>query len=302
MIAIDLDGTLLNERGRISEANLAAISRAREAGVLIVPCTGRAWRESRAVLEPLRTTPRPETSTDATLPGTSGVTQNPGVFVTGAVIADLDSGQPCDMAVIEPNLVHELVRFLENLPEAVLVCRESALCGHDYLVTGNGSLTPNTQWWFESTGATVHFQKSVTPDDLHHTLRVGIVGNGDRVAHVLAQIRQAFQGRVLAHSFEAVQVPDPGQGMHVLEAFAAGVDKWRGIRLIADHLGIESSQIAAVGDQINDVAMLHAAGCGIAMGNAIDAAKDAADHLTRDCNDDGVAHAINKLLDGQWGA
>ena len=69
----------------------------------------------------------------------------------------------------------ELTNFLFDMPEAVLVFRDANLVGHDYLVTGKGSLTANTEWWFQATGANVHFQRDLTLDDLHHTLRVGIV-------------------------------------------------------------------------------------------------------------------------------
>lgn len=281
MIAIDLDGTLLGRRGRASQANLQALARAQDAGVMVVPCTGRAWRESQAVLAKL-------------------TTSGPGVFVTGAVVGDIQTGQSLDMAAIEPNLAMELVRYLENQPEAVLVCRESQLCGHDYLVTGQGSLSPNTQWWFEATGATVHFQKNLTPDDLHHTLRVGIVADSDRVPPVCRQIESAFADRVLTHSFPAVQLPDPSRSVHVLEVFAAGVDKWRGLQWIARERGIEPHQIAAIGDQINDVAMIQNAGCGVAMANAIEPVKAVADYVTLDCEQDGVAHAIDQLLAQRW--
>ena len=280
LIAIDLDGTLLNRRGRISDENLAAIVRAQEAGITVVPCTGRAWRESREVLESLPLT-------------------GPGVFVTGAVVGDIATGNLRDVAVIEPNLAHELVRFLEDQPEAVLVCREHQLCGHDYLVTGRGELTPNTQWWFERTGVTVHFQESVVADDLHHTLRVGVVADGRRMMALTNQLREAFYERILVHSFEAVKIPTLPEGIHVLEAFAAGVDKWRGLQLIADDLGVATENIAGIGDGINDVAMLRAAGCGIAMENATEEAKLASNYVTRDCDQHGVAYALDRLLTGR---
>ena len=134
---------------------------------MVVPCTGRAWRESRAVLAPMRG-------------------MDFGVFVTGAVVGEIPSGKSLDIAMIEPHLALELVRFMEHLPEAVLVFREASLCGYDYLVTGHGSLPPATRWWFESTESTVHYQRTVTVEDLRHTLRVGVVaaaktgGSADR--------------------------------------------------------------------------------------------------------------------------
>ena len=282
MLAIDLDGTLLDRRGEISAENLAAVVAAQDAGMMIVPCTGRAWRESRSVLEPLG---RIEL----------------GVFVTGAVVGEIPTGKSLDIAMIEPHLALALVRFMEHLPEAVLVFREANLCGHDYLVTGHGSLPPATRWWFEATESTVHYQRNVTVEDLRHTLRVGVVAAAQRVTPLTAELRQAFGEQVLVQSFEAIQAVEPDQEVHILEVFAAGVDKWRGLDWIAYQKQIKPHQIVAIGDQINDLAMLRAAGCSIAMGNAVDAVKEAAHHVTLDCDEHGVAHAIRLLLDGQWG-
>jgi Cof subfamily protein (haloacid dehalogenase superfamily) len=282
MRTIDLDGTLLGRRGRISAENLAAVAAAQEAGWLVVPCTGRAWRESWTVLKPLRNI-------------------DLGVFVTGAVVGEISTGKSLDIAVIEPHMALELVRYLEHLPEAVLVFREASLCGHDYLVTGHGTLPPATLWWFESTESTVHYQKQVTVEDLHHTLRVGVVAAAKRVVPLTHELRDRFKEKVLVQSVEAIQAADPGQEVHILEVFAAGVDKWRGIEWIAGERGIEPSQIVAIGDQINDLAMLQAAGCSIAMGNAVDAVKRSARYVTLDCDEHGVAHAIRMVLDGKWG-
>lgn len=282
MIAIDLDGTLLNRDGRISQENNAAIVQAQQAGVMVVPCTGRAWRESKSILD------------TAPLDGL-------GVFVGGAVVGDINTGKSLDFAVIEPHLVEELVLFLSELPEAVLVFREAQQCGHDYLVTGRGSLTPATQWWFETTGATVHFQRTVTADDLHHALRVGIVAEGNRVPPLSEKLREAFGQRVLIQHFQAVNTPDPDQCVYILEIFAAGVDKWRGLEWIADRLSLASADIAAIGDEINDVAMLKSAGCGIAMANAVTMTKEVADYTTLGCDEHGVAYAIEQLLAGRWG-
>lgn len=281
MFGIDIDGTLLDGYSRVSQANIAAVARAQAAGVLVVPCTGRAWRESRHVIEKL-----------------DGLSV--GVFVGGAVVNRIVDGQSLDLAVMEPHVVRQVVQVLCELPEAVLVFRDANLAGHDYLVTGRGSLSPQTQWWFERTGATVRFQERVSDDDLRHTLRVGIVAEGPRVERVSAMLRQALGGQVFLQSFAAVQEATPGRTIHVLEIFAPEVDKWRGLSYVAQQHGIEAQQIAVIGDEINDVAMLRGAGCGIAMGNAVEAVKAAANYVTTSNDADGVACAIDRLLSGQW--
>ncbi len=284
MICIDLDGTLLNSQGSISDSDLRAVEAAVHAGVRVVPCTGRAWCESRHVLRDFPASPRSDT----------------GVFVTGAAVSDLADGRTLDLCVMDPHLVLELVEHLRDLPEAVLVCSDANLTGHDYLVTGNGQVTANTQWWFEMTGTTVRHCTDPSLEDLRHTLRVGLVAAGPRMSQTSRRVSDAFGRRVAVHHFEAVQKPDPDQTVHILEVFPAGVDKWRGLTWLAQKDGIQPGQIVAIGDELNDVAMLEQAGCGVAMANATEAAVCAANRMTRSCDDGGVAHAIESLLAGRW--
>lgn len=281
LLAIDLDGTLLDPKGNISDANRIAVAQAQAAGIEVVPCTGRGWREARKAIAQLP---------DLTL----------GVFITGAVVADVTSGQSVDLAVIEPHLAFDLVQALADEPEAVLVYREANYAGHEYLVTGGGELGANTTWWFKITNARVHHQRDVTAEDLHHTLRVGMVARTPRLPALVRRIEERFGGDVLMHHFEALHFEDEDQSLHVLEIFATGVDKWRGLSWIAQQRAIEPTQIAAIGDQINDLSMLSGAGCGIAMANAIPAAKASANYITTSNTDHGVAAAIQRLLDGQW--
>ncbi|MCC7193772.1 MAG: HAD-IIB family hydrolase [Phycisphaeraceae bacterium] len=282
LIGIDLDGTLLNRSGRPSPENLAAIRAARDAGAIVVPCTGRAWIESKKALAEL-------------------VSLEIGVFVGGAAVSSIQTGTMLDISTIEPYLAMELVQYLWDLPEAVLAFRDFNSVGHDYLVTGAGSLSANTEWWFQATKARVQFQRDLTPADLHHTLRVGIVATESRMNEVTARLRRDFAGRIVMQSFQAVQMPDPAESVHVLEIFGWGVDKWRGLRWIADQHMIGSSEVAVIGDEVNDLAMMQSAGCAIAMGNAIDAVKAIARHTTRDCDQHGVAHALERLIKGEWG-
>ena len=82
-----------------------------------------------------------------------------------------------------------------------------------------------------------------------------------------------------------------------LEIMPRGVDKAVGLSHLAVHLGLDRSQIMAMGDGGNDAAMLRYAGLGVAMKNASDEAKAAADQVLAYTNDeDGVARAIEAVL------
>ena len=72
------------------------------------------------------------------------------------------------------------------------------------------------------------------------------------------------------------------------------------IKWLADQHGFDAADVAVIGDEINDVAMLEAAGCSVAMGNAIESVKAIAHHVTRGCDESGVAWAIERMLAGEW--
>ena len=80
------------------------------------------------------------------------------------------------------------------------------------------------------------------------------------------------------------------------EATAAGVDKGTGLKRLCDYLKVKPENVMALGDQANDMPMLKYAGLGVAMGNAVDYTKKHADEITADCDHDGVAVAISKIL------
>lgn len=80
------------------------------------------------------------------------------------------------------------------------------------------------------------------------------------------------------------------------EFTAPGIDKANALRKALPQRGINISEVVAFGDGQNDASMLAAAGMGVAMGNAVKEARDAADMITATNNEDGIARALEKLL------
>ena len=283
LLALDLDGTLLQPDHTVAPEEREAIAAAQAAGCLVLPCTGRAWHESADPLKPVE-----------------GLSL--GVFVTGCLVQEIDTGRVVHQAGLAPELAHEVIEHLRDLPEAVLAFRTRHTAGYDFLVTGDGELTDNTAWWFAYTGTLHTALRHPGPEDLTDCVRVGVVSTHAHLAERLGPLREAFGDRITAHSFPGLvrEGTATEDRVEILEVFPAGVSKWTGIRSVADAHGIPDEEIAFVGDQINDLPALRAAGCSVAMGNAVPEAVEAARHRTAGHTEHGVAQAIHKMLDGDW--
>jgi hydroxymethylpyrimidine pyrophosphatase-like HAD family hydrolase len=180
--------------------------------------------------------------------------------------------------------------------------------GHDYVVVsprGEAGLSPVSRWWFEQLRVSVKIVPDLEHDEHpEHTVRVGICGPRRETTAAADEICREFGDQVQFHHFGAV-VPDedpddPDSQVLIFEAFDRLVNKWTAIRWLAEREGIELSRVVAIGNDINDVAMLENAGLSIAMGNSIPEALAAAQRRTLRHDEDGVAHAIRQVLCGEW--
>ena len=85
----------------------------------------------------------------------------------------------------------------------------------------------------------------------------------------------------------------------LFEILPDNVSKDRGLIVVAEHLGIPMAEVIAVGDHFNDISMINAAGLGVAVQSAVDGALAAADYITSSNDEDGVAKVIRKVIDGE---
>jgi 5-amino-6-(5-phospho-D-ribitylamino)uracil phosphatase len=283
LLAIDLDGTLLNRRGEVSRRNREAIATARAAGLEVVIATGRAWIESRHVLEAL---------------GHEGLV----VAAGGSLLCDGVSGRTIDRRSLPHHFVEEITHSLVSHGHKVLILKDAHATGYDYLAVGEGDLDPASRWWFDQLPVKVRFANDLA-DDIHplDSLRAGAVACESRLAPLARSMRDALAGRCCMQHWSAVtETHATGSRTHLLEIFTHNVNKWTMIEACCRQRGVDVQRVAAIGDGLNDVELIANAGVGIAMGNAGDEVMAVADRVTVDHNDDGVAVAIDRLLAGTW--
>ena len=291
LIAVDLDGTMLDGTGGLTDRVIESVSAAAAAGHEVVVCTGRGYRECAWVLD--------------RLPGVRYA-----VVAGGAIITDARTGKSVHRFVMDPGLVAGAVDVVHEFGHAALVLKDSSETGYDYLVlTGEHDhpIDPVTHWWF-SNHEIEHRCGRTTDDDehAHLTVRVGACADDQRCDALADALSVRLGERLTVHSFPAVVAPshvsttDTGGTYHVFEAFDAIAHKWTAIDWLKDRLGIPQEDTCAIGDQINDVTMIRGAGVGVAMQNAVESVRTIADRHTGHHHEFGAAQAIDHLASGRW--
>lgn len=285
-LAIDLDGTLLGPDGRVSQRNIDAVARARDAGITVLICTGRGLAESRRALDAIDQ-------------------RDPVVVAGGSIVADPTTAATLRRATIHTDIVRAATDIFHTHRSPALVLKDPAELDYDYLVLESEHrhpVDPTTRWWFGEHALRVRTGLH-THDDEHpeHTVRVGMCAVGDISAKAARDAERQLGASIVMHDFAAVHPHDhTAEIVHILELFNPDATKWGGIEWICAQRGLDPARTAAIGDEINDLTMIQNAGLSIAMGNAKPLIKQTAHHHTATNADHGVAHAIDNILRGLW--
>ena len=272
MIAIDLDGTLLNPRGEVTPRTVAAVQRVLAKGILVCFATGRNWTESEFVLETVGHYPT-------------------AVFVGGAMVVDTKRRITLHRTIMHPALASEVCGFFENRGHATLALQDTSAAGVDYLVSDGVPMTPPTALWMEVSRAKIRRVANLADYPHEHTIRVGIVAPPDETAKLTPELKKIFGSRIVFHSIAVMSF-----GVDVLEVFDPAVNKWQGLLHVAAANKIDPADIIAIGDDVNDLPMIKNAGLGVAMGNARPELKAAARRIIGPNSEDGLARFLEELV------
>lgn len=276
LLALDVDGTLMNSRNELSAAHRAALHRAHDAGLKISLCTGRALAETRTVLDAI------------------GLDLDAGIFVFGAIITELPGGRTLRRSPIPPALADRLVRFFQahNFPLLILYDPEQAGFGYEFI---HGPRNAEAyEAWMRVTPVPLRRADSWQPGR-YEPVRIGIIDDPEHIADTLAKLRAEFAPGEM--KFNAIYAPN--YQLHVVECFSPEVNKWHGLEMLCQLMGISGSEVVALGDDVNDVEMISSAGLGVAMGNAVEAVRSVARLQVATNDAGGVAELIDRLLAGQ---
>ena len=272
LITLDLDGTLLTTDKLLTPENEAALRRAADAGIEIVPATGRFYG---GMPESVRS-----------LPFVRYV-----IAINGAQVYDLWQRRAVCTAEIPWQRAVEIMEYLDKLPVI-----------YDCYMDDWGWMTKSLYERAEDYAPNVHSLQMIktlrTPvPELKAHLRAVRHGVQKVQMFFLDMELRARQMQVLAERFPDMSVTS--SLARNVEINSRAAQKGTALLSLAKHLGLSAAQTMAFGDDLNDLSMLRNAGVGVAIGNAVPEAKAAADLVTADCDHSGVAQAIRSLIFGE---
>lgn len=272
LLALDLDGTLLTTDKRLTPENEAALRRAAEAGIEIVPATGRFFG---AMPEAVRSLPYLHYA----------------ITVNGAQVRSVRDGCVLFRAELPWQRAVAVMTFLDSLPVI-----------YDCYSDDWGWMTKSL---YDRAADFAPHRYSLELLQTTRTPVPELKAHLAAVQHDVQKIQMFFRDqdlrektmRQLAERFPELIVTSSLPRNVELNHIEA--QKGVALRKLAAHLHLTMEETMAFGDDLNDVSMLQAAGIGVAMGNAGPEAKAAADVLTAPCDENGVAQAIDRWVFGE---
>lgn len=273
LLAIDLDGTLLDSQHALPAENRAALHRAHESGIRIVLCTGRAFAETRPVLDEI------------------GLDLDATVTVFGALVTDVATGRTLDRTPMSPAVAREATAWFQRLGYPVMWLTDPNEAGTDGYVLSGARRHPGVDAWLARTPCTVA-EVDRLPDDCAAPLRLSIIDEGEILDELSARLRTTFDGRMTHNVLHA-----PPYRLSLIEAFAPQVNKWYAVEKLCRWWGIDPGRTIAIGDDVNDVAMIAGAGLGVAVANARPVVQAAARRVVASNDACGVAQLLAEVLE-----
>ncbi len=260
LVALDMDGTLLNRQKLVSEKNKQAIAKALEKGIYVTIATGRMPISATYFAKQL------------------GM-NCPVISCNGGVVKSLDGKSTIFEAHFQPDTIFKLIKM----------CYENNWYIRWYI--GDTIYVRYIDYdMFPAYKTTKGMHIVAVGDDykkyIYNVTQLVICDYTGHIQKAYDKVSAEFKNNL---GFQQ----NTGYTMDVTPP---GITKSVGLSKLAQYLNISPDEIMAAGDGDNDLTMIEYAGLGIAMDNAIDELKNIAQFITKDCDDSGIAYAFEKFV------
>ena len=268
LIACDVDGTLLDSSFTAKKADIDAISKVQEKGIMFSLCSGRSYKSLKTIAKDL------------------------GVRAKGNYIVGFNGGVVYDF-------YNECVLLQENLDKAAAikaieifkkVPRDIEIVvyinGEHVLYEKGAEYAPVYQ---ETSKCDWNSTDNIIETAKNLDVMVKIIFLGER--RDLVRFEKELAGNLGNEVYTIFSAE------YMMEVTPVASTKATGVKWLCEKFGIDISEVICIGDNYNDLSMIKAAGLGVAVANAVDAAKEIADYVTKnDCSNGAVAEVISKFV------
>jgi len=262
LIAIDMDGTLLNDKKKISPANFEAIQQARENGVKVVLASGRPLIGFKRYLEELNLISEDDYA----------------VAFNGALVQSAEGSK----------VISKIPLTLDDYKNLYKLSKELNVNIH--ALTENSVISPkDSEYTRQEANWNGIPNEIIAVDDVDECttiVKVMFVDKPEIIEEIIEMIPEE-----VSNKYTVVR-----SAPFYLEFLNKAVNKGAGVAALAEKLNIKQEEVICIGDAGNDIHMIEYAGLGVAMGNAFPEVKKVANFITKTNEQDGVAHIINKFI------
>ncbi|HMQ03473.1 MAG TPA: Cof-type HAD-IIB family hydrolase [Pyrinomonadaceae bacterium] len=281
LLALDLDGTVLNSRGVIMDENRRAIRAAEEAGVLVTIATGRRFRDARPV-------------------GLDLELNAPMISHNGALLKYIDSLETVAASLLDVETTREILRVGKRYGGDALVSADPHGKGtmlYDRISKDNLPLQKYLLWserlhGSEAEESVKHVSDlhAALPD--HQVIHISFSGGCGPMESLLDILRTELAGSVTI-----LPTIYPSLDFTLIDILPPNASKGTGVEKLAAIHGLAAANVMVVGDNFNDLEMLEFAGVPVIMGNADPSLLERGEFYTTLSNDEGgVAAAIDRFI------
>jgi Cof subfamily protein (haloacid dehalogenase superfamily) len=270
LLAIDIDGTLLNSQFQVSDANLEALRRAHDRGVEIVLTTGRRHRFALPIAEKLGF--------------------HLWLISSNGAITRSSQGELFHRDLLPGPVAHSLITYMHRFRAHTILTFDLEAPGA-VVVENSEELNSSISRWMEVNRPYIRevspLEAALVSDPVQAMFCGGIARMNEAAAH-LAAFTQFSEITLLKTEYVA-------RNLCILDVLNRACSKGHALRRWASHRGLAREQVMAIGDNYNDVEMLEYAGVPFIMGNACEQLKQNGWPVTASNDDNGVAAALRSV-------
>lgn len=274
LIAIDIDGTLLDSKAQVSQANLDALRRAHEADIETVLVTGRRHRFALPIAEQL--------GFDLWIISSNGA------------VTRSTHGEAFHRDLMPQATAEKLCRHMRDFRNYSVITFDREGMGA-IVCENHDQLYGVIQKWMEKNAPWIEYVSPIEKSLIEDPIQVMFCGPVD----LMQNAQERLVGCDFAGEITVLRTQYDYRDLTIVDILNAGCSKGHALKRWATHRGLDRSQVMAIGDNYNDIEMLTFAGHPVIMGNASDDLKQNGWTITLHNDESGVAAAVEQILDSK---